>query len=95
MYSGAYAAQTPDRPAAILHETGERLTYAELEERSVRLSRLLYDAGLRIGGTIALAAKTAEAQHPKHPRWTTTSDVGYSPLTGQGSLRPRPPRPEK
>jgi fatty-acyl-CoA synthase len=23
------------------------------------------------------AAKTAEAQHPKHPNWTTTGDVGY------------------
>jgi long-chain acyl-CoA synthetase len=56
MYPGAYAVQTPDRPAAILHETGERLTYAELEERSVRLSRLLYNAGLRTGDTIALVA---------------------------------------
>jgi long-chain acyl-CoA synthetase len=56
MYPGAYAALTPDRPAAILHETGERLSYAELEERSVRLSRVLYDAGLRKGDTIALVA---------------------------------------
>jgi fatty-acyl-CoA synthase len=56
MYPGAHAAQTPGRPAAILHETGERLSYAELEERSVRLSRLLYDAGLRTGDTIALVA---------------------------------------
>jgi non-ribosomal peptide synthetase component F len=29
-----------------MHETGERLTYAQLEERSVRLSRLLHEAGL-------------------------------------------------
>jgi fatty-acyl-CoA synthase len=56
MYPGTYAAQTPDRPAAIVHETGERLTYAELEERSARLSRLLYNAGLRVGDTIALVA---------------------------------------
>jgi fatty-acyl-CoA synthase len=56
MYPGAYAALTPDRPAAILHETGEQLSYAELEERSVRLSRLLYNAGLRTGDTIALVA---------------------------------------
>ena len=56
MYPGAYAALTPDQPAAILHETGERLSYAELEERSVRLSRVLYNAGLRTGDTIALVA---------------------------------------
>ena len=57
MYPGAYAAQTPDRAAAILHETGERLSYAELEERSVRLSQVLHDAGLRTGDTIALVAE--------------------------------------
>jgi long-chain acyl-CoA synthetase len=57
MYPGAHAAQAPDRPAAIMHETGERLTYAELEERSTRLSRLLYDAGLRPGDGIALIAE--------------------------------------
>ena len=57
MYPGAFAALTPDRPAAILHETGERLSYAELEERSVRLSRVLHNAGLRKGDTIALVAE--------------------------------------
>src|ERR1700730_6123273 len=56
MYPGAFAALTPDRPAAILHETGERLSYAELEERSVRLSRVLHNVGLRKGDTIALVA---------------------------------------
>jgi long-chain acyl-CoA synthetase len=57
MYPGAHAAQAPDRPAAIMHETGERLTYAELEERSIRLSRLLYDTGLRRGDGIAMIAE--------------------------------------
>ena len=57
MYPGAHAAQAPDRPAAIMHETGERLSYADLEERSVRLSRLLHDAGLRPGDGIALIAE--------------------------------------
>jgi long-chain acyl-CoA synthetase len=57
MYPGAHAAQAPDRPAAIMHETGERLSYADLEQRSVRLSRLLHDAGLRPGDGIALIAE--------------------------------------
>jgi long-chain acyl-CoA synthetase len=57
MYPGAHAAQTPDRPAAIMHETGECITYAELEERSIRLSRLLYDAGLRPGDGVAMIAE--------------------------------------
>jgi long-chain acyl-CoA synthetase len=57
MYPGAHAAQAPDRPAAIMHETGERLSYADLEERSVRLSRLLHDAGLRAGDGIAMIAE--------------------------------------
>jgi long-chain acyl-CoA synthetase len=57
MYPGAHAAQAPDRAAAVMHETGERVTYAELEERSTRLSRLFYDAGLRPGDGIALIAE--------------------------------------
>jgi fatty-acyl-CoA synthase len=56
MYPGAHP---PDRPAAIIHETGERLTYAELEERSVRLSRLLHDVGLRPGDGIVLIAENS------------------------------------
>ena len=42
---GRVAARTPD---------GEVLTYAELEERSVRLAHVLHDAGLRRGDVVAL-----------------------------------------
>ncbi|HEY1623235.1 MAG TPA: acyl-CoA synthetase [Streptosporangiaceae bacterium] len=52
-----HAAQAPDRAAVIMHETGERVSYAELEDRSIRLSRLLYDAGLRPGDGIVLIAE--------------------------------------
>ncbi|HEY3002104.1 MAG TPA: AMP-binding protein, partial [Kribbellaceae bacterium] len=38
-------------------DTGETLTYAQLEERSVRLARMLYDAGLRPGDDLALLAE--------------------------------------
>ena len=54
MYPGKYAEQTPEKAAAILVETGETLTYAQLEERSVRLSHVLREAGLRPGDVVAL-----------------------------------------
>ena len=54
MYPGKYALASPDRPAAVLFDTGEILTYGRLEEDSVRLAHVLYDAGLRPGDVIAL-----------------------------------------
>ena len=54
MYPGTHAALAPDRPAAILADTGEVLTYGQLDENSIRLSRVLYDAGVRPGDGIAL-----------------------------------------
>jgi len=54
MYPGAHAANDPGRPAAIMAETGETLTYAALEEASIRLARCLHDKGLRKGDHLAL-----------------------------------------
>src|SRR5881397_1463587 len=54
MYPGKYAAATPDKIAAALVETGETLTYRELEDNSVRLAHVLYDEGLRRGDVVAL-----------------------------------------
>lgn len=54
MYPGTWAAKTPDKPALIMAETGATLTYAELEDHSVRLSRHLHDQGLRPGDVVAL-----------------------------------------
>ena len=54
MFPGTHAALTPDKVAAVLAETGETLTYAELEERSVRLAHVLHEAGLRPGDVVAL-----------------------------------------
>ena len=54
MYPGAFATTTPDKAAALLAETGETLTYRELEEGSARLARVLHDAGLRRGDTLAM-----------------------------------------
>jgi long-chain acyl-CoA synthetase len=54
MYPGTYAAQAPDRIAAIMAGTGETITYGELERRSAQLAHVLHDAGLRPGDVVAL-----------------------------------------
>jgi acyl-CoA synthetase (AMP-forming)/AMP-acid ligase II len=59
MYPGKYTGLTPDRPAVVMADTGETLSYAQLEERSVRVSRLLHDRGLRRGDTFALLAENS------------------------------------
>ncbi|GAB2886268.1 acyl-CoA synthetase [Nocardioides pacificus] len=54
MYPGTWAQKTPDKPALVMAGSGRTLTYAQLDERSIRLSRHLYDAGLRRGDVVAL-----------------------------------------
>lgn len=54
MYPGAHVDSFPDKPAVIVAETGETLTYRELEDNSVRLARHLHAAGLRRGDHVAL-----------------------------------------
>jgi long-chain acyl-CoA synthetase len=51
---GVHAAEDPERIATIMARTGDRLTYGELNERSIRLSRLLRSAGLGPGDVVAL-----------------------------------------
>jgi acyl-CoA synthetase (AMP-forming)/AMP-acid ligase II len=62
MYPGVFAATSPDRPAIIQAETGEVTTFAQLHDRSVRLSNVLRDAGLRPGDHIAICMEN-------HPRY--------------------------
>ncbi|MFE7746513.1 acyl-CoA synthetase [Nocardia sp. NPDC057455] len=54
MYPGAHVHRFPDKPAVVRAESGEVLTYRELEENSIRLARHLHDAGLRKGDHVAL-----------------------------------------
>jgi long-chain acyl-CoA synthetase len=54
MYPRTHALQTPDKIAARLADTGEELSYAELDERSTRLAHALWDAGLRPGDVLGL-----------------------------------------
>ncbi len=62
MYPGTYAATTPDKPAVIMAGSGERVTYAELDERSARLAQLFWAAGLRRGDHVAIFMEN-------HPRY--------------------------
>jgi long-chain acyl-CoA synthetase len=57
VYPGTFAALTPGKPAVVMSDTGESLTYAELDERSTRLARVLHDAGLRPGDDVALLSE--------------------------------------
>ena len=47
MYPGKQVVSRAEQPAFIMAETGERVTYAELERRSNRLAHLLRATGLR------------------------------------------------
>ena len=47
MYPGRGAVKCADRPAFIVAETGEAVSYAELEARSNRLAHLFRARGLR------------------------------------------------
>ena len=57
MYPGAHAAAHPDKPAIVMDQSGESVSYAQLEERSVRLANALRDRGLRHGDVVALLAE--------------------------------------
>ncbi len=59
MYPGLHAQNTPDKPAVILAETGETVTYRQLEHNSAALARLLHDAGLRPGDVVAVLSDNA------------------------------------
>jgi long-chain acyl-CoA synthetase len=57
MYPGAYSGQFPDKPAVITAETGEIVTYAELEANSIRIARRFRGMGLRTGSHVAVVAR--------------------------------------
>jgi long-chain acyl-CoA synthetase len=62
MYPGVHARTTPDRPAIVMAETGEAVTYKMLDERSARLARLWQERGLRRGDHVAIVLEN-------HPRF--------------------------
>lgn len=53
MYPADHATTHPDKPAVIIAETGEIVTYKELHESAVRLSNVLRSSGLQVGDHVA------------------------------------------
>ena len=53
LYPGTWAERTPEKPAVIMAESGEVMTYRELDDFSNRLSQLFRSAGLRPGDHVA------------------------------------------
>jgi len=63
-YPDVFAARTPGRPAVILAETGETLTYAELEASSNQIAHLLRARGLKRGDHVAVMIENELAFFP-------------------------------
>src|SRR5260370_7104504 len=59
MYPGSYAAEAPDRIAAVVAGTGERLSCGALERRSAKLAHGLHGGGLRPGDVVALLTENS------------------------------------
>lgn len=59
MYPGHFITSTPDKAAAIMSETGETLSFRELDETSIRLSRALRALGVQRGDNVALVAENS------------------------------------
>lgn len=54
MFPGTHAKVDPDKPAVVMAETGQTLTYGDLDHRSAAIAAGLRDLGLRRGDVIAL-----------------------------------------
>jgi long-chain acyl-CoA synthetase len=54
LHPGVHARRTPDRPAIVMGRSGTIVSYAELEARSRRVSRMFRARGLAIGSHIAI-----------------------------------------
>ena len=61
MYPGTWAETTPEKDAIVMG-SGERVSYRELNDRSMQLAQLLHSRGLRPGDHIAIFAEN-------HPRY--------------------------
>ena len=54
MYPGIHAKNHPDKPALIMSDTGESMTYEELHSYAEKVANLLQNAGFKTGDHIAL-----------------------------------------
>ena len=56
MYPGAHVEKCPHKAAVIVAETGETVTFAQLESNSIRIARHLRGLGVRPGDKLAVVA---------------------------------------
>jgi fatty-acyl-CoA synthase len=54
MFPGTYAVTSPDQPAIIIANTGEIVTYRQLDKHSADIASALREIGLRPGDVVAL-----------------------------------------
>jgi fatty-acyl-CoA synthase len=54
MYPGFWSTKIPDKAAAIAADSGDVLTYRQLDERSNRLAQLFRERGLEAGDHVAV-----------------------------------------
>lgn len=59
MFPGTHASTDPHKPAVILADTGQTLTYGDLDDRSAAIAAALRDLGLRRGDVVALLSDNA------------------------------------
>lgn len=69
MYSGNFADRFPDRPAVIMADSGEVITYAQLEAAENRLAHLFRRHGLQPGDHYAIFMEN-------HPRYVECCGAG-------------------
>ena len=63
MYPGVFARTAPDRPAVIMGESGEVVSYQQLDERSTRFAHAVAAVGLRRGDVVALLMENSPRYH--------------------------------
>jgi fatty-acyl-CoA synthase len=63
VFPGTHAASSPEKPALVMARSGGVVSYGELEERSCRLAQLLWAAGIRPGGHLAIFMEN----QPRYP----------------------------
>jgi long-chain acyl-CoA synthetase len=63
LYIADFASSRPDHPAVVMGGSGRRVTYRELDERSLRFARTLFELGLRRGDHYAVVMENHPAYY--------------------------------
>lgn len=87
MYPGPYAQKNPDKPAMIMADTQQVETYAQLEERSLRLANHYRTSGLQRGDHVAVVAENrfelVEVYHAAQRSGLLVTVVNYHLTAGE------------